>query len=267
MRKRALIHPEKKSARKLNADGRELVKILVILVASIGGLCLLIGLYYWMKVSKIECQTQRGRCSVEMVAWLNGFNGYPVPWAVYKINQETRTQFEFVNNIHSQIVWPSTIVVKTELAAPALTVTSPALLSAGTYYTATFDGIMLEKTTEAVEPIVVLDNLGTPIGKKLDKENINAIQIAYHLSSLGYKFQAKIEKNSLNILTSNSPMPKSAWFNLDDKKSPAELVSQFQVIMRQNALAGLPITIDMRYDRPVIRTLVESVAGEATENQ
>ncbi len=239
----------------------------LVLTLAIGGLSLLVGLYYWIKVDQIECQTQRGRCSVEMVAWLNGFKGVPTPLAMHRISTTMSQEFGFVQSLSSSLTGLTSLRVETILDTPALTVTSTELMSGGTYYTVTFEGVLMEKTTMASEPVLLVDNLGTVVGKKLEDTNVKAVQIAYHMASLGYKFQSRVSGSNFYVVTNNQQAAKSAWFNLEDSRTAAQLVSAFQVIARQNSLANKPITIDMRYDRPVIRELESAVAGDSDVNE
>ncbi len=247
-----------------NADIRELVKIIIVLGLAFSGVILLIIGYYWVKVDDIKCQTQRGRCTPEMISWLNSFDGSPAPWAMYKINNELQSEFKFVEETQSQILWPSSLKVETVIKTPALTITTRELSVVGIYYLVSFDGILMEKITNATDPILTLENIKTPLGQKLEQVNVNAIQIAYHMSLLGYKFQARTIDNNLYVKNENTTGSNAIWFDLEDLRTPAELVSSYQVIARQPNIANTSLTIDMRYNRPVIRDFEPAVAGDST---
>ncbi len=245
-----------------NADVRELMKILVVLGLAISGVVLLIIGYYWIKVDDVKCQTQRGRCTPEMISWLNTFDGTPTPWAMYKINNDLESEFRFVESTVSRIVWPSTLEIETIVKTPALTVTTSELSAVGTYYLVSFDGVLMEKITSATDPILILENIKTPLGQQLEQFNINAIQIAYHMALLGYKFEAKLIDKNLYMKNENTLSNNAIWFGLEDDRTPAELVSSYQIIARQPNIANTALTIDMRYNRPVIRNFEPAVAGD-----
>lgn len=203
-----------------------------------------------IKVKKVECHSQYGLCSNELLIKVNSVLGDSIDGAKKKA-AEVFKNTQLIENYSFRFKLPSTLRIDLILKKPKY-----ALYSKETKEIVVVDGkgVVLEKATDTNLPhVTISDNLPN-VGEVVDSKKIFALEIIH---SIYYLYQVKsgeIINDSLEVII---PGSAKIIFPLGGERDI--LLGSIKLILSrlnqdENSLKiGKVKEIDLRYKNPVIR--------------
>lgn len=208
-----------------------------------------------IKIDKIECQSQYGQCSEQLVNNLQYITNSDLYVAKGKINQVLEHNKQ-VSSYLIQYKIPSTLKVELVLKKPKFAIKN----SNGNYFLIDKDGFVVETTQESNLPTLLNNNITYKVGDSISDKDIFALKIIEKISLL-YSVQTGIvEKNSLQIKLNEGVL---LYFPLEGDVDV--LVGSLRLIFSRlnEGTQGIKMEdtitisdvkeIDLRFTNPVIR--------------
>ena len=221
---------------------------------------------YWgishFQIRQLTCQTNYQPCPEEIRAWLNNYNGKSVIKTWWELKPQLKDKFVNVTQVELTLYKLDQINLKLTLNPVVASITTMRLQIHDEFYLVTMDGLLTKITNQPILPIIVLDQLNTPIEQILPVRQTKAVKLARTLSYQGYKFTAQqTDADTLEVKLSSNI---SILLPLNDQRSAKDLVSALQLILSQTTIESNKDQVDLRYNQPVIRDLTVTIIPTPT---
>lgn len=175
-------------------------KILSILLILVFILLSPTALFKSIKINKINCQTQFGSCSEDLISLLNLTVGRDLKFSREYLNNILVNDIS-VNNFLIKYKIPSTIDVEVNLKKPNMAIKA----TNGLYYLLDKNGLIVAVVNETGLPYLLSQDLEYRVGSELDVKNKFAVNIYEYLIYLFSIKEAKVEADSLIVITNDGP--------------------------------------------------------------
>lgn len=149
-----------------------------------------------IKINTITCQTQYGDCSNDLSNLLNLTVGRDLKFSKNYINDILANDIS-INDYLIKFKIPSSLEVEVNLKKPNIAI----MATNGLYYLIDKDGLVVAAVAETELPYVTSQEFEYKIGNELDSKHKFAVNIFYYLNYLFSVKEAKIEADSLIVLS------------------------------------------------------------------
>jgi len=208
-----------------------------------------------IKINKIECESQFGKCPQELELRINNYILSNYKAAKKQIEQQLTNDIQ-VNNYLIQYKIPSTLKIELNLKKPKYAVKD----QNNKLYLIDKDGLIIEIVDESNLPILINNNITGKIGDKVSGRDKFALEILEKVTWLYSIREGIVEKEQLKIILKEGIIVR---FPLEG--DPDVLVGSLRLIFsRLNDMTnGIRIEegvnlsnikeIDLRFTNPVLR--------------
>ncbi len=231
-------------------------------------LAVVMGIYWafssW-KATRIICQSQYQDCPQEILNWVAPYEGRPLVQVWKTLPQEVRHQFANVDEAKLRLLGPDRLALELIISPEVAAITTERLQLENQFYLVTDQGLVIKLTNEAIQPLVVLDQLTTSVHQLLPPAQVKAVKLARAMIFQGYKFTARQSDDETLEIKLNSGV--SILLPLTTDSSVEQLVSALQLILSQATIKPGQHQVDLRYNQPVIRDLTVTIIPTPTATE